>query len=93
MAPQEKNGTCTDLVLKLTTGKSLNDEEKTHLAGCEDCMARVVNALDERAAFGKAAGRNGEICEATPEARKALEHGRSVFQREFGLSPCPEVKK
>jgi hypothetical protein len=92
MATQEKDQICKDLVRKVTTGESLNDAEKSHLAACEGCMAEVVKTLDEAAAGEPhglsmaAGGTNGDFSQARPEAKKALEHGRGVFEREFGIS-------
>ena len=82
MTMREKDLMCDDLVQKLTTGISLNPAEKSHLAECEDCMARVVTALAESAA--RKGTHNEGSCDR-PEARKALEHGRRVFEREFGI--------
>jgi hypothetical protein len=96
MATQGKDQMCENLVKKLTMGESLDDAEKSHLAKCEDCMAQVVGALDESAASEThgpgiaAGGTNGDITQARPEANKALEHGRRVFAREFGLSLAKE---
>jgi hypothetical protein len=73
---------CEDLVRKLMAGESLEEAEKSHLAGCEGCMAEVVKRLDET----PAGGTNGDCSRARPEARKALEQGRRVFEREFGIS-------
>ena len=92
MTTQEKDQTCNNLVRKITMGESLNDAEKSHLAVCESCLAEVVRVLDESAArephgLGMAASEvNGDITQARPEAKKALEHGRRVFEREFGIS-------
>ena len=38
MATQEKDQMCENLVRKITTGESLDDVEKSHLAVCEGCM-------------------------------------------------------
>jgi len=40
---------CNSLVQKMTTGQALDDAEKSHLAKCEACMARVVRMLDKSA--------------------------------------------
>jgi hypothetical protein len=84
--------TCKNVVLKLTTGEHLEDGEKAHLATCERCMAEVVKQFDE-AATGQRHGpgvntgeTNGGFSRARPEAKKALEQGRRVFEREFGIS-------
>lgn len=92
MATQEKDPMCKDLVRKLTAGEPLKEAEKTHLAGCESCMAEVIKTLDEAAAgeqhgLGVAANEtNGDFSRERPEAKKALEQGRQVFEREFGIS-------
>ena len=92
MIIQEKDQVCKDLVWKITTSESLNDAEKSHLATCEGCMAEVVKTLDEAVVgephgLGMAAGgTNGDFSQARPEAKKALENGRKVFEREFGIS-------
>ena len=85
MATEQNNQICNTLVQKLTTGVSLDEAEKSHLANCDDCMADVVRKLDELGATASA-GRNGDLTHARPSAKKALEHGRSVFEREFGIS-------
>jgi hypothetical protein len=85
MATQEKDLMCESLVRKITTGESLDDAEKSHLAECEGCMSQVVRSLDESAAK-EAHGLNGDVAHARPEAKKALEQGRRVFEREFGIS-------
>jgi hypothetical protein len=91
MATQEKDQTCDTLVQKLTKGGSLDSAEKSHLATCEDCMAQVVRMLDESVrseahVLGTTAiGKNGDLIDARPEAKKALDQGRRVFEREFGI--------
>jgi hypothetical protein len=83
MATQEKDRICATLAQKLIASESLTDAERSHLATCEQCMTQAVAMLDELA-------RNGEHAPtdrtARPEALKALEHGRRVFEREFGIS-------
>ena len=92
MSTQEKDQMCNNLVQRLLIGEPLNDADKSHLAICEDCMAQVVGRLDESAtsqAHGlgmTAGGTNGDLTHARPEAKKALEQGRRVFEREFGIS-------
>jgi hypothetical protein len=83
---------CESLVQKLTAGEALDDAEKSHLAECEGCVAQIVKSLD-KAAVSAAPGAdlgageaNGNRGGARPEAMKALEHGRQVFEREFGIS-------
>jgi hypothetical protein len=92
MATQEKDQMCENLVRKIMAGASLEDAEKSHLALCEACMAEVVRMLDESAASKPlshsmvADGTNGDLTHARSEAKKALEQGRRVFEREFGIS-------
>ncbi len=83
MTMREKDLMCDDLVLKLTTGIPLTPAEKSHLAECEDCMLRVVTALDQSVARN---GTKNELSRERPEAIKALEQGRKVFEREFGIT-------
>ena len=83
MAMREKDLMCDALIQKLTTGIPLDAAEKSHLAECEDCMIRVVTALGESSARK---GTNGKPGRERPEAVKALEHGRKVFEREFGIT-------
>lgn len=68
----------------LTIGASLEDAEKAHLARCPSCLADVIKALDESASGMAAPG--GELPHARPGAKMALERGRRVFEREFGIS-------
>jgi hypothetical protein len=92
MATQQNDQMCKDLVRKLTMGESLEDAEKSHLAVCEACVAEVVKTLDEaamREPHGPglaASGTNGDFSQVRPAAKKALEHGRRVFEREFGIA-------
>lgn len=98
MAIQEKDQMCEKLVRKLTMGEPLETAEKSHLAECEGCMAEVVRILDRSSATepnrlgAVPGGANGELNHARPEAKKALEQGRRVFEREFGIS-LPEDRK
>lgn len=88
MPTQQNDQMCGNVVQKLTLGEPLDDAEKTHLATCEDCMAQIVKTLDESAASeaNGHAGVNGDLTHARPEAKKALEQGRKVFEREFGIT-------
>lgn len=90
MATQEKNSLCETVVLKLTTGKPLDEVEKTHLALCESCLLQLVKTLDETNKANSSGtatnGSNGTLTRERPEAKKALENGRRVFEREFGIS-------
>ncbi len=87
MATQEKDKTCAGLVQKITSGGRLDETEKAHLAACEECMVQVVRALDEAALRNEAASgaANGHVSRDRLEAASALEHGRQVFEREFGI--------
>jgi hypothetical protein len=92
MSTPDSNGMCPGLIEKLTSGQHLNDAEKDHLIECPGCMAEVVRHLQqvrERSAEltgeGRAASNNDQV-HTRAEATKALEHGRRVFAREFGLS-------
>jgi hypothetical protein len=92
MPTQEKDQVCENLVRKMTTGEPLDDVEKSHLAACEGCLAEVVKTLDESATrephgLGRAASQtNGDFTQVRPEAKQALEKGRRVFEREFGIA-------
>jgi len=83
---------CEKLVRKLTMGGSLEASERSHLAECESCMAEVFRILDRSAATEPnrpsvvPGGADSEPYRARPEAKKALEQGRRVFEREFGIS-------
>jgi hypothetical protein len=96
MASQINDPMCDNLVRKMTVGDPLDVAEKSHLAGCEECMSKVVRTLDEAAlseshGLGMATGgTNGDLTHAGPEAKKALAHGRKVFEREFGISLSKE---
>ena len=92
MTTQEKSRVCDNLVEKITSGEPLNELEKAHLAICECCMTQIVTTLDEsamRETHGSGAI-NGDLTHARPETKKALEHGRRVFEREFGISLAKE---
>ncbi|MBV9121904.1 MAG: hypothetical protein JO112_00925 [Planctomycetes bacterium] len=96
MAPQEQSPMCETLVRKITTGEVLSDAEKSHLATCADCLAQVVSTLGESATNRRhgllmtTAAPNGDLVRSRPEAKKALEKGRQVFEREFGISLSKE---
>jgi hypothetical protein len=93
MAAHDKDQVCSRLIQKFTTREPLDKADKDHLAACEDCMARVVRALEEVALQGKKCQRltvgetNGESFDVRPEAIQALEGGRRVLEREFGIRP------
>jgi hypothetical protein len=86
---RQTHPTCNsgDSAHKLTKGETLDAAEKSHLANCEACMTQVIRLLDKSATgethdLGTA---KDKLVHARPEARKALEHGRQVFEREFGI--------
>jgi hypothetical protein len=87
MATHEKNPLCETLVRKLTSGVHLDDAEKLHLGACEACLAEVVRNLDESAMknIPVHSEANGATIHPRPEAITALEKGRQVFEREFGI--------
>jgi hypothetical protein len=90
MATQGKDRICAGLIQKITSAKPLDDADKAHLAACEDCMDQAVRALDEASlrsgtASGAASDANGHVSHDRLEAKQALENGRRVFEREFGI--------
>lgn len=92
MSTLQKDQVCSGVVEKMASGQSLGVEEKAHLIECESCMAELVRRLDHAAEESPAAlGKNGDsgqdnVAHSRPEAKRAVEHGREVFAREFGLS-------
>lgn len=91
MSNQKRDEVCGVLVEKLTGGQPLNAAEKAHLSECAGCMQEVILRLDKMADAASAApGMNGSLVESTPvqaspEVLQALERGRRVLAREFGL--------
>jgi hypothetical protein len=91
MASQETDQVCARLVQKVTSGEPLDKADKAHLAACEECMFQVVRVLDEAALQKQQAvdtspgDTNGDLSLVRPEAKRALEHGRRVLEREFGI--------
>jgi hypothetical protein len=96
MVIQGNDPICDSLIQKITRGIRLDDAEKSHRAGCQACMTRLITALDESAmnapnSVGISAGvTNGNGLPERPQAKAALEHGRRVFEREFGISLLPK---
>ncbi len=94
----EKDQMCGKVMRKLTMSDSLNTAERSHLAECESCMAEVIRILDRSTATesnglgGVPGNANGELYHTRREAQKALEQGRRIFQREFGIA-LPEDRK
>jgi hypothetical protein len=91
MSIQELNEVCANLIQKMIQGQPLNAIERTHLSQCAGCMREVVLHLDQMAEDAAAllgtTGESGETVVAypSPEVIEALEHGRRVFAREFGV--------
>ena len=83
---------CARLIEKKLSGQSLDSAEKEHLFECEACLVEILRRLDEAAEQAKkSSGNNGardynELARTRPEAMRALEHGRRVFAREFGIT-------
>jgi hypothetical protein len=85
MTTQVGKLTCDKVIQKIIAGESLDDAEKSHLADCEHCMFQIVATLDTTSANKIHGEANGAIINARPEATRALERGRLVFEREFGI--------
>ena len=91
-SPQKADSFTAAIVQKKLSGQRLDDKEKIHLFECETCMTELFRRLDEAAEEAKkASGNNGardydELARTRPEAMRALEHGRRVFAREFGIT-------
>ena len=77
------NQKCGSIVNKIAAGHHLAEAEKAHLAECENCMMKLLEALDKRKT---ATGAVSDEERARPAAKRALERGRLVFEREFGIS-------
>lgn len=60
-------------------GSPLSPQAKAHYAGCPDCI-RAVTELFTRKITPPANG-----TPLSDGARRALEHGRQVLEREFGI--------
>jgi hypothetical protein len=80
------------IIQKMLSGQHLDESEKAHLGECESCMTELIHRLNEAAKEAKnSSGNNGardyeELARTRPEAMRALEHGRRVFAREFGIT-------
>lgn len=87
MSMQEEHVICGDIVQKLIKGISLDRSEKSHLAACQTCIAEVVERLGDADSTNLSVTKeaNGTVAHPTTEAVQALEHGRRVFEREFGI--------
>jgi hypothetical protein len=71
------------MIAKFMAGEHLNEGEKEHLAGCSDCMKRVLAALDHKA---KTQPPPPDADRARSEALRALDRVRQLYLREFGIS-------
>lgn len=91
MSTHKQDQVCTTLIEKITQGQPLDASEKAHLSQCDGCMSEVVEHLDrmaeESGASRETTGESGEqgLSPPSPEVAQALEQGRRVFAREFGL--------
>jgi hypothetical protein len=89
---QQPDSFTAGIVQKKLSGQCLDAVEKEHLGECEICIAILFHRLDEAAEEAKkSSGNNGardydELARTRPEAMRALEHGRRVFAREFGIT-------
>jgi hypothetical protein len=92
MSKHQLNQVCADVVEKMISRQHLDAAEKEHLGECEICMAEILRRFDEAAEVAaKSPEKNGasnhdDLARSRPEAKRALEHGRHVFAREFGIS-------
>jgi hypothetical protein len=91
-SPQKADSFTAGIVQKKLSGQHLDAAEKEHLIECESCLTELFHRLDQAAELAKkASGNNGarnydELARTRPEAMRALEHGRRVFAREFGIT-------
>ena len=89
---QQADSFTAGIVQKMLSGQHLDDNEKNHLIDCDNCMDELFRRLNQAAEDAKkASGNNGvrdyeELARTRPEAMRALEHGRRVFAREFGIT-------
>lgn len=75
------------MIAKFMAGEHLNEAEKEHLAGCNDCMKRVLAALDHKA---KTQPPPPDADRARSEALRALDRVRQIYLREFSISLTSE---
>ncbi len=67
-------------------GKPLSSEAREHYAHCTDCIAIVTTELNNDVTDTIQARDPNVGMAMLPEAtRQALEHGRRVLEREFGI--------
>lgn len=89
---QQADSFTAGIVQKMLSGQHLDDNEKNHLIECEGCMTELIRRLNQAGKeAAKSPGKNGarnydDLARSSPEAMRALEHGRRVFAREFGIS-------
>jgi hypothetical protein len=92
MSKHQLDQVCAKVVEKMSSRQHLDAAEKEHLGECEICMAEILRRFDEAAKeAAKSPGSNGasnhdDLDRSRPEALRALEHGRRVFAREFGIT-------
>ncbi len=89
MSAQQDEHLCGAVVAKITSGQPLSPDEKTHLTECEGCMEEVIRQLDQshgNKSTKSVSGSNNGVSHPRNDAQQALEHGRKVFEREFGVS-------
>jgi hypothetical protein len=70
---------------------------REHYINCLECMTQVTHMLAERADSTSASGcrsadHNGTSSAIPEAAKRAIEHGRKVLAREFGISLGSAVK-
>jgi len=87
---------CRDEILRqFVNGTALGAEARGHYATCVHCMTAVTEALSRnvagppppraRGAVRTRGTSAGEPAAPPEPARRALEHGRRVLEREFGI--------
>jgi hypothetical protein len=89
---QQADQFTTGIIQKMLSGQHLDEAEKAHLGECDSCMTELIHRLNQAAKEAKkSSGMNGscnhdDLARSQPEAMRALEHGRRVFAREFGIT-------
>jgi hypothetical protein len=76
-------------------GTALDPQTRAHYAECVHCMTAVTEVLSGnangtppgRSAVQTRAGSAGQPPAPAEPASRALEHGRQVLEREFGIRP------
>jgi hypothetical protein len=79
---------CRDEILgHFLDGKPFSSMAREHYVRCVDCIAEVTAELDRHAAAPIPTNGAAVTKPALPDAtRLALEHGREVLEREFGVN-------